>query len=200
VRTSTNNWHGRLGHPALPTVQRVLSTFRLPVSANKATPCSACQLSKGHQQPFYVSNSVFSTPLELIYSDVWGPSPIFSINGNRYYVSFIDAFSKFTWLFPISHKSEVMNVFLKFQLMVEWLFNTKIKSVQTDWGVNTALSTSFSNPLASCIDYLVFTPISNKVVPRENIVTLLIQLLLSLLLVVFLSFLGMRRVKHLATS
>jgi hypothetical protein len=27
-----------------------------------------------------------------------------------------------------------MNVFLKFQTMVEHLFNTKIKSVQTDWG------------------------------------------------------------------
>jgi len=200
VRTSANTWHGRLGHPALRTVQRVLSTFRLPVSANKATPCSACQLAKGHQQPFYVSNSVFSTPLELIYSDVWGPSPVLSINGNRYYVSFIDAFSKFTWLFPISHKSEVMNVFLKFQLMVEWLFNTKIKSVQTDWGVNTVPSTSSFNPLASCIDCLVLTLISNKVVPRENIVTLLIQLSLSLLPVVFLSVFGMRRVKHLATS
>jgi len=200
VQTYADNWHERLVHPALRIVQHVLSTFRLPILANKATtPCSTCQLANGHQQPFYVSNSEICTALELIYSNVWGPSPVLSINGNRYYVSFIDAFSKFTWLFPISHKSKVLNVFLKFQIMVERLFNTKIKNVQTDWGVNTVLSTNFSNQLALFTVYLVLTLINNKAVSRENIVTLLTQLSLSLLQVVFLSVFGMRHVKHLAT-
>jgi hypothetical protein len=46
----------------------------------------------------------------------------------------VDAFSRFTWVYPISSKSDVMPVFLKFQTMVERLLNTKIKSVQSDWG------------------------------------------------------------------
>jgi len=37
-------------------------------------------------------------------------------------------------MYPISSKSDVMPVFLKFQTMVERLLNTKIKSVKSDWG------------------------------------------------------------------
>jgi hypothetical protein len=63
-----------------------------------------------------------------------GSSPTISINGNHFYVSFVDAFSRFTWVFSISSKSNAMTVFLKFQAMIERLLNTKIKSVQSDWG------------------------------------------------------------------
>jgi hypothetical protein len=82
---------------------------------------------------FSASNSSLCNPLDLIYSDVWGRPPTLSINGNRYYVSFIDAFSRFTWAFPIQSKSD-MHVLLKFQARVERLLNSNIKSVQTDWG------------------------------------------------------------------
>lgn len=84
--------------------------------------------------PFPISISNICKPLGLVYSDVWGPSPTLSINGNRYYVSFIDAFSHYTWVFSIKSKSDVKPTFLKFQVMIERLLNTKIKSIQTNWG------------------------------------------------------------------
>jgi hypothetical protein len=134
-RTFPHSWHHRLGHPALRTVNFVLSKFQLPILSNKATvPCPVCPQAKGHQLPFSVSQTSVCNPLDLIYSDVWGPSPSISINGNRFYVSFVDAFSRFTWVYPIQAKSDVMQVFIKFQSMVERLLNEKIKSVQIDWG------------------------------------------------------------------
>jgi len=134
-RTSPQSWHHRLGHPALQTVNFVLSKFQLPVLSNKApAPCNVCPQAKGHQLPFSASQTSICNPLDLIYSDVWGPSPTISINGNRFYVSFVDAFSRFTWVYPIQSKSDVMQVFLNFQSIVERLLNAKIKSVQTDWG------------------------------------------------------------------
>jgi hypothetical protein len=123
-----------LGHPAFRTVQKLLSQFQLPVFPNKASsPCFTCAQAKGHQQPFYPSSSKICSPLHLIYSDVWGPSPTISMNGNRFYVSFIDDFSRYTWVFPIQAKSDVMPTFLQFQVMAERLFNSKIISVQFDW-------------------------------------------------------------------
>jgi hypothetical protein len=134
-RTSSQSWHQRLGHPALRNVNFVLSKFQLPVLSNKApAPSTVCPRAKGHQLPFSASQTSICNPLDLIYSDVWGPSPTISINGNRFYVSFVDAFSRFTWVYPIQSKSDVMQVFLNFQSMVERLLNAKIKSVQTDWG------------------------------------------------------------------
>jgi hypothetical protein len=69
-----------------------------------------------------------------VFYDVWGPSPILSTNGARYYVIFVDHFSKFTWFYPITCKYDVSSIFPKFQAYVECLFDRKIKSIQTDGG------------------------------------------------------------------
>jgi hypothetical protein len=134
-RASVSAWHSRLGHPALKVVRQVLSSFQLPVSTNKSySPCSACLGSKSTQLPFPTSTTRVTAPLHLIFSDVWGPAPMYSRNGFRYYVSFLDAFSRYTWVYPISCKSDVLPVFKKFQIYVERYFESKIKVVQSDWG------------------------------------------------------------------
>jgi len=56
-----------------------------------------------------------------VFSDVWGPTPT-SVGKNSYYVSFIDDFSKFTWIYLLRHKSEVFQKFHEFQAMVERQF------------------------------------------------------------------------------
>jgi histone deacetylase 1/2 len=56
---------------------------------------------------------VIKTPLELIYSDVWGPAQT-SVSGHNYYVSFIDAYCRFSWLFLLKNKSDVFDVFVQF--------------------------------------------------------------------------------------
>jgi hypothetical protein len=71
--------------------------------------------------------------LQLIFSDVWGPT-IESFGSKKYHVSFIDDYSKFTWIYLIHHKSDVFKYFLEFQSLAECMFNRKIISVQSDWG------------------------------------------------------------------
>jgi histone deacetylase 1/2 len=95
--------------------------------------CDACQQGKSHQLPYPKSASVSNNPLDLVFSDVWGPAPTF-VGRNNYYVSFIGDFSKFTWIYLLRHKSEVFQRFHDFQNLVECLFNRKIVAMQTDWG------------------------------------------------------------------
>jgi histone deacetylase 1/2 len=135
VRVSSTHWHARLGHPAIPIVRHVLHRHEvLVVSNNNAdSVCDACQQGKSHQLPFSESSRVVKTPLELIFSDVWGPAQT-SVSGHNYYVSFIDAYSRFTWLYLLKHKSDVFDVFLQFQAHVERLLKHKIIHVQSDWG------------------------------------------------------------------
>jgi hypothetical protein len=60
-RTS-QNWHQRLGHPALRTVNFVLSKFQLPILSNKApVPYNVCPQAKGHQLPFLASQTSISS-------------------------------------------------------------------------------------------------------------------------------------------
>jgi len=116
-------------------VEKVISQFNLPVLANsnKHSVCDACQKAKSRQLPFPHSSTVSQHPLEIIYSDVWGPAPK-SVDGHKYYVSFIDAYSKFTWIYLLKFKSEVFTKFREFQSLVERLFNRKNITMQTDWG------------------------------------------------------------------
>jgi histone deacetylase 1/2 len=64
---------------------------------------------------------------------VWGHAQT-SVSGYNYYVIFIDAYSRFTWLYLLKRKSDVFNVFLQFQTHVERLLSHKIHRVQSDWG------------------------------------------------------------------
>jgi histone deacetylase 1/2 len=73
-------------------------------------------------------------PLDLIFSDVWGPAPMFSFDGFRYFVIFVDAHTKHIWYYPFVAKSDVLSIFQCFQTLVKRQFSLKIKYVQTSWG------------------------------------------------------------------
>ena len=54
------------------------------MSVNKVVVCDACQQGKSHQLPFSLSTRVTTSPLEIIYSDVWGPAQT-SVSGHQFY-------------------------------------------------------------------------------------------------------------------
>lgn len=108
VKPSFSRWHSHLGHPSTPVVAKVLSKNNLPCLSkfNKESVCDACQKAKSHQLPYSSSSSVSHHPLKLIFSNVWGLAPS-SASGKKYYVSFIDDYSKFTWIYLLKNNSEV---------------------------------------------------------------------------------------------
>ena len=133
-KPTVSRWHSRFGHPSHPIVQKILSLNKLPsISDNSESICNSCQMAKSHQSPYSMSHSISESPLDLIYSDVWGPTPT-SAGRYNYYVSFIDDFSRYTWIYLLKHKSDVFSAFQNFQQLVERKHNKKIKAMQSDWG------------------------------------------------------------------
>lgn len=53
-------------------------------------------------------------------------------NGSSYYLSYVDAFSWFTWFHFLAHKSDAASVLKSFQVFVENQLNCQIKVAQTD--------------------------------------------------------------------
>ena len=114
-RAPSVDWHTRLRHPTDRIVRHVISNFNLSTTSNKKPiVCPGCQHGKSHQLLFSLSENKSSFPLELVFSNIWGPSPILSNNGACYYVIFVDHFSKFTWFYPITCKSDISSIFPKF--------------------------------------------------------------------------------------
>ncbi|KAJ1698432.1 hypothetical protein LUZ63_006944 [Rhynchospora breviuscula] len=145
VKTTANSWHARLGHPSTATTLQVLSSNKLPCNSNKVDMCHDCAVAKSHELPFFSSSSSSTSPLEIVYSDVWGPSPIVSSNGNRYYIIFVDEFTRFTWIYFLKQKSDVLHIFSIFKAQAENLLNTTIKILRTDNGTEyKPIGTKFS--------------------------------------------------------
>lgn len=59
---------------------------------------------------FHTSILRASAPLDLVHSDVWGPAPAQSRGGARYFVLFIDDYSRKIWLYLMKEKSQVKGV------------------------------------------------------------------------------------------
>ncbi|KAG8479763.1 hypothetical protein CXB51_029589 [Gossypium anomalum] len=134
LSSSPTLWHKRLGHPCSSVLETVLRNCNISFARkNISNVCSACQLGKAHKLPFNASSTVYSTPFELVESDVWGPSHIKS-NGFSYYVSFVDMYSRYTWVYFLKSKAEVFQCFLQFNQMFHVQFGGSIKMLQSDWG------------------------------------------------------------------
>ncbi|KAG8483654.1 hypothetical protein CXB51_023307 [Gossypium anomalum] len=127
-------WHSRLGHPCTDTLTKALRHCNIQFHANKELAgCVACPLGKAHKLPFARSLSEYSKPLQLVVADVWGPAPV-SSNGFRYYVAFTDAHSRYTWLYFLHTKSEVLSVFSIFHKQAERSLGCQLLALQTDGG------------------------------------------------------------------
>ncbi|CAL1362863.1 unnamed protein product [Linum trigynum] len=135
TRTTTQSWHSRLGHPYAQSLRSLLRSHSLPVSASSSlSHCDACLSNKSHKLPFGVSSLTSTRPFDLLYTDVWGPAPITSLDGFRFYLIIIDHYTRYTWYYPLCRKSDVSQVFLDFRSMVANYFSTTIRRLYTDGG------------------------------------------------------------------
>lgn len=95
-------WHSRLGHLSLFKLQQIIPECK----SISTLECEACELGKHHRSSFPSHNdSCASTLLELVHSDIWGPSRIASRNGFKYFVTFVDDYSRLTWLYMLHDRS-----------------------------------------------------------------------------------------------
>ncbi|KAA8550319.1 hypothetical protein F0562_002003 [Nyssa sinensis] len=76
--------------------------------------------------------TVTSTPFDLVQSDIWGPAPTPTEGGSRYFVIFVDDYSRYTWIYLLQHRSELTTVYQNFHKMVQTQFSCTIKTFRSD--------------------------------------------------------------------
>ncbi|KAL5732484.1 hypothetical protein ACOSQ2_032176 [Xanthoceras sorbifolium] len=108
--------------------------MHISYTVNDVELCESSKYGKLHQLHFPSTIRKTTAPLDLIFSDIWGPSLIASTNGHKYYIVFVDSYTRFSWTFSLPLKSEALPTFISFQKQVELQFNTKIKAFQSDMG------------------------------------------------------------------
>ena len=72
--------------------------------------------------------------LELIHTDICGPFPTVAWNGQQYFITFIDDFSRYGYVYLISEKSQSLDVFKSYKAEVKNQLSKKIKNNRSDCG------------------------------------------------------------------
>ena len=131
-------WHQRYGHLGYDNL-KLLNDKEMVDGLNIDTKeavdrnCEGCAMGKQHRQPFPTkSQSTATKLLELIHSDVCGPMDVPSVGGSRYFVTFIDDFSRYTTVYMMKQKSEVLEKFRRFVNLVENRTGLKVERLHVE--------------------------------------------------------------------
>jgi GAG-pre-integrase domain/Integrase core domain len=146
VEDKASLWHlrfGHLHHGGLKELAKKNIVHGLPDMDYEGKFCEECVLGKQARTSFQKKIEYQAKhTLELIHTDICGPITPESFSGKKCFISFIDDFSRKTWVYFLKEKSEVFEVFKKFKLMVEKATGRHIKAVRSDRGGEYTL-TSF---------------------------------------------------------
>lgn len=124
-------WHNRLGHPSTEVLNKISVVQSHSLNFND---CDVCHYSKQHRKPFPASHHQTLACFDLIHLDVWGPYRTVTHNNYSYFLTIVDDFSKATWVFLFSHKTQVPVLIKQFLAYVTTQFHTTVKTVRSDNG------------------------------------------------------------------
>jgi len=130
-------WHRRFAHMNLADL-RLLLPREVDTEKKAESACTVCALAKARQQ-FQRKVPVIRAekPLELIHSDLCGPISPMSLSSCRYFILYIDDYSRLSWVFFLRTKTsaEICAVFREFKTMVELKFGPyRITRLRSDNG------------------------------------------------------------------
>ncbi|CAI7903086.1 unnamed protein product, partial [Closterium sp. NIES-53] len=113
-------WHHRLGHPSLPRLLGMHSRILIsglprslpPPPPSPAPPCLPCVKGRKRASPHSSSFPPTTAPLHTLHMDVWGPARVSGQGRKRYFLLVVDEYTRYTTVFPLRSKGQVMDVLI----------------------------------------------------------------------------------------
>jgi len=131
-------WHKRYGYLnyrslcLLKTKNIVIRELNVKIPEKS---CSICLVGKHYRSTFKSELKMRAKHvLNVVHFDICGPIEVPTYSGNRYFITFVDEYSRIIWLYLIKLKSDVVEVFQKFKVLAEKQSGMKLKILITDGG------------------------------------------------------------------
>ena len=113
-----HQWHRRLEHRDPAAIKRLVNedlATGIKISRfSEEVTCEECIKGKLSQKKFTPVQERYEEPLQLVHSDVCGPMQKKIPNENRYFLTIIDDYSRFTVVRLMKTKDEVTNIIKKY--------------------------------------------------------------------------------------
>ncbi|CAI7821693.1 unnamed protein product, partial [Closterium sp. NIES-53] len=113
-------WHHRLGHPSLPRLHGMHSRLLVsglprslpPLPPSPALPRLPCVEGRQRAAPHSYSFPPTIAPLQTLHMDVWGPARVSGQSRGRYFLLVVDVYTRYTTVFPLRSKGQVVDVLI----------------------------------------------------------------------------------------
>ena len=171
---NVNLWHVRMGHVSTKKLSYIPVLRNLDVNKESSciTPCDICHRAKQHRLPFQPSTTSSASPFDMIHIDAWGPYHTKTYNGQRYFLTLVDDYTRSTWTHLMVTKDEAFHLIKSFVAMAKTQFDSIVKVIRSDNALELGLSTEALDFFAangiihqtSCVQ----TPQQNGVVERKH--------------------------------
>lgn len=127
--------------------------------------CKVCQYEKQERLPFPTNKAWRAIKkLHLVYTDVCGQTKATSLSNNRYFILFIDKYTRYCWVYFLKVKSEVAKVFRKFKAIVENQACYKLRILRLENGIEN----TFEKFQKFCEDAGIEHQLSNTYTSQQN--------------------------------
>ena len=106
----------------------------LEIKKPKSSMCEPCQHGNQTRVEFKSKERSTTRPLNLVHTNLCGPTQIKGLNGEEYFMLHIDDFTRMTWVCLLKRKSKAFGCFKIFKEQVENETKLKIKCLRPDNG------------------------------------------------------------------
>lgn len=136
--TDKEKWHRCLGHVNFNYLNKIVKNKMLDGLPDKIEniylKCANCIQSKMHNLSFGTGQTKAKELLEIIHTDLNGPHTITGYGGEKYFMTFIDDYSKCTMIYCLKSKDQTASCFEEYVNLVENQLNKKVKKLKCDNG------------------------------------------------------------------
>ena len=116
-------WHIRLGHLNFDNIVKISKKEAVRDLPKIVTPlnsvCRHCQHGKQTSASFKTKEHMMSHPLEIVHTDLYGPTRTKILQGEYYFMFLIDDYRRMTWVTFLKENLEAFEKFKIFKEMVE---------------------------------------------------------------------------------
>ncbi|XP_016436401.2 uncharacterized protein LOC107762547 [Nicotiana tabacum] len=111
-------WHKRLGHTPKKTL-RSIAVFQNCACKNTTKSCTVCPLAKQTRFHFPLSTTNTNVCFHTLHGDMWRPYRVPTYDGKKYFLTLVDDYSRYCWIFLLPTKAEVIVALRSFLLMIQ---------------------------------------------------------------------------------
>ena len=132
--------HRRLGHISADSIRSLIRNNAITgiqlIDDGSPIICDSCEYARMTRKP--IRSERVAPPAQQfgaeIHSDLWGPSPVTSLGGRLYYVTFTDDYTRYTWIQALRTKDQTLDAYKSFAAWARTQHSVKIKVLRSDRG------------------------------------------------------------------